>query len=1079
MAEKKYKLLNTLNANPETNSYVLHYLDKQDNKEFVIKRIEGLDNPLLAAIFDKEIQALKQLRQSENIVKLLDYQKGKNKKGIYEGRIFIEYIDGKTLDKCCTEIISFTDIFNTIKQLISAIEFAHEKGIIHRDINPKNIMLTFDLFVKVIDFGICKIKGMISKGTTFQFATNKYAAPEVRYHSENATEQSDIYSLGAVFFYLFTKKEPPAPADFKDTIQTTSGIDPKMKEILLRMTCINPEERYENLIDLESALAPLYQKYLKNDEKYHVSVPISKFDYLKRNNLVSKTKNLNEIMQVDLITNFSDAYMNKETEANDTIYLFDGLYYSMKCIYNPDTSIFQVIEFRRLPLNVREKNKKTFMYVSGHFNFISASIRTASENNCHQLINRFNDHFDAIRSKKNVQTEFLHHYGFWYEFLKIMEDHARDSAPRFQYHKYTIDDGLYHFHLKNVAYLCDDDLTENIELAYEQSKPNDSEEKDLKIVGKFLHYAEDGKVIVVKPSIKINKPPKYGILCVNYKREIAQYQRQKRALDDFVREEYSSTGNLKSIFVGIDKPNIFRRPGTIRFCNSNLDHTQQMAVQRIIEARDIALIQGPPGTGKTNVIVEVIRQVIRSNNTNPQMPEKILLVSQSHAAVDKILEDLDPFLANVNTVRIGSNDDLSDLVKAKYGIENKKIEWLQEVLYKSKDNLKKSIKKLHIEYEDFVKYANAMENLDVEGTSDEESNQYSIIIKVFNDKYEAIADSNSIKRLLAQNCWIKQLAETGNLEEYFIKSANIVAGTCSGFSSNPYINGTVFDYVIVDEAAKATLPEILIPLVRATKVVLVGDHKQLPPVFDEDIIRNSPKEINKASLTKGGFEKIFNMLPDESKLTLSTQYRMHPIIGDMISSVFYPENDIQNGVSFEERENSLPSYYNTAMLWISTSGQPFEKRKERKDRNEKGKDTYNNHLEAKLVAKEIAKLNGEIGNKDYTVAVITPYQAQVKLIKRELQKFEINNISVDVNTVDAFQGSQKDIILYSTVRSNEKPKIGFLREQERVNVSFSRSSRLLIIIGDSVFLNNKRIQRNKFPEIINYMKSHPDYCRFC
>jgi len=125
----------------------------------------------------------------------------------------------------------------------------------------------------------------------------------------------------------------------------------------------------------------------------------------------------------------------------------------------------------------------------------------------------------------------------------------------------------------------------------------------------------------------------------------------------------------------------------------------------------------------------------------------------------------------------------------------------------------------------------------------------------------------------------------------------------------------------------------------------------------------------------------------------------------------------------------------------------------------------------------IKTLDDEIGDKNYSVGVITPYRAQLDLIQKRIKVLSLKNISVEANTVDAFQGSQKDIILYSTVRSSDVPQIGFLDEHSRLNVSFSRAKRLLLIVGDFDFLNNSKIPENMFPEIIKYIQSNQSCCQ--
>jgi superfamily I DNA and/or RNA helicase/serine/threonine protein kinase len=1067
------QIIKQLYHNPQSGTTINLVRDKNSKEDYVIKWIHFLDNPIYRAIFDKEIGALKKVRQSDNIVKLLDHKYGRSvQSGQAKGSISLEYVDGDTLQNICGRITSITDKYSIIKQLISALRCAHENGIIHRDVNPNNIMLTNDLHVKLIDFGICKIKGMSQKGSTYQYATNKYAAPEVSYNSANATEQSDIYSLGAVIYYMFTKLEPPLPSEFAGIIQHSSGIDPSLKDILLQMTAYNAKERFENMIDLEIALAPLYNKYLNYGEVYYVLIDSSKIGILRRNNLVQSYKTDEQLMKEDIAMNFSNASVRCEEDGDNINYIFDGINYSIYCSFNDDK--YQVYNIKRLQSYYREKNRKLSLSLTGQIIFYKSYSGDIPSNNNFQLSNRLYDHMQMLRSKKNIDSEYVSTFGFWYDFIKIMTEDAQKQAPRLNYRNYQKNEYL-NFELCMDSYKSDENLTSETKFIYE-NKDNKGTMKAIEL-GTFAGYVDDGNTILIKPTQKKKKwnIPKTGTICIDYRMEIAQYKKQERALDEFRRDETSNSHSLKGIFVGLEPPSTFPKSSSIQFFDSKLDDAQKRAVCKIIDANDIALIQGPPGTGKTNVIIEVIRQIIHYNKRNPIVAQKILIVSQSHAAVDKILEDLDLFLDDINVIRIGNDDDFSELVKKKYSLENRKKTWIQKITINSKNQLLQNLDKMKIKYEDFHSFADALENIKIKNNSKQDITNYQTSINSFYESYQIDESDLMLQQQITCYNWIKQLSETRDIEEYFIKNAIIVFGTCSGFASNPYINDTTFDYVIVDEAAKATLPEIMISLVKSSKVVLVGDQMQLPPVFDQGAIRRADKKIDIPTLKNGGFGKIFDILPDSCRETLSTQYRMHPCIGDMISTVFY-DNKIQNGVRIEERTLDLPSFSSSAMLWISTSNYTMEKRFERKESIAGGRKRYSNPLEVTILLEYIKKLDDEIGDKKYSVGVITPYRAQLDLINKRIKMLILKNIMVETNTVDAFQGSQRDIILYSTVRSSDTQHIGFLEEYSRLNVSFSRAKSLLIIIGDLDFLNNIKISDNRFPNIIRHMLSNQSFC---
>lgn len=192
----------------DTNSVVDVLKNKSTGDLIVRKIIYGIEQPLYQAVFTREMRALYKLNKCSNIVNILgdDYlviSTTKEKVGV----IYLEYINGIELGKSSIENFSAKERFSIIKQLLDAIEISHSNGIIHRDINPNNIMLTDDKQVKLIDFGICKINDMINSATVYKLGTNAYSAPEVHQHSENATEKSDLYSLGAVIYFLFTGQQ--------------------------------------------------------------------------------------------------------------------------------------------------------------------------------------------------------------------------------------------------------------------------------------------------------------------------------------------------------------------------------------------------------------------------------------------------------------------------------------------------------------------------------------------------------------------------------------------------------------------------------------------------------------------------------------------------------------------------------------------------------------------------------------------------------------------------------------------------------------------------------------------------------
>lgn len=1064
------RVIQTLSKQKDSGT-IVELVEDEAGFRFVVKRILNLEAPIYRAIFQKETQALTRLKACENIVRIFRSDIQISPDGRSEGIISMEYVQGHPLAQMLDIIPNASTRYHLVKQLTNAIRHAHQNSVIHRDINPSNILITDMFELKLIDFGIAKIRGMFQDGTTYQFATQNYSAPEVTVHSENATERSDIYSLGAVIYYLFTGEVPVVADKMHTAIQSAGGIDVKLKEVLLKMCAPAPADRYENIDDCEQALSPLYERYCGSDERYYFAVPTNALDELKKRNLVRKNTPYGVLLNDFLPSQFVGSLIHLRVDAQTPIYYFDGISVSMKCVLSDD--FFQVISFCRLDVFKREQHKRFSMEVPGHFQFLFSHkiSNTTLPNNCSQILsNRIEDFQADIHSQQNIDREYDTQYGIWRQFIQAMIEDASKNAIRIYYTGVNFEDGVFLFQLDSDS--VPDEFSQDTVFIFEQRRRSDK--KSLLVeVSSFWEYREDGAVLAVKAAPRKPRLPNRGSICLDYRREIQQYRRQEVALEEFRRSETANSGNLKGIFVGAEQPGYFQFKVMPHYYNEQLDFTQKRAVRKALEAENIALIQGPPGTGKTNVLVEVIRQILGENQRNPALDQKILIVSQSHAAVDKLLEDLSAYLEQT-TIRIGRAENIDSKINERYGLDHCQALWVQESVENCKAWLEKRLSEQHIPMEPFLEYAQVVEELKLANLEQSERVQLEQTATDFENAYGKSRSNSYLQNCLISERWIRRISESNELEEFYIKNASIIVGTCIGVISDPYVRDTTFDYVIVDEAAKATLPEIMVPLVRARKAILVGDHKQLPPVFDRNALKDSFQSAQITELQNTGFGKLFDILPDNCKETLSTQYRMHPAIGDLISLLFY-DGKVQNGVKASERTTGLPMLNGCAITWLSTSNSGAN-RFEQPVGHQRG---YINHLEVTVIQKCLQKLNQEIAEQreTYSIGIITPYRAQLELIRNRLKQIPLSNIEVDINTVDAFQGSQRDIIIYSTVRSSKQQRIGFLKEEPRLNVAFSRAKRALIIVGDQKFLRNSHIPGNRFPHVINYMREHPEFCQ--
>ena len=282
-----------------------------------------------------------------------------------------------------------------------------------------------------------------------------------------------------------------------------------------------------------------------------------------------------------------------------------------------------------------------------------------------------------------------------------------------------------------------------------------------------------------------------------------------------------------------------------------------------------------------------------------------------------------------------------------------------------------------------------------------------------------------------------------------VETSDVILATNSSAALES-IARTKFDVAIIDEASQATIPSVLIPVAKAHRFILAGDHKQLPPTIISD---------RAGELEKTLFEELIKLYPFKSQL-LNVQYRMNSLLMKFPNEEFY-NNNLKSDSSVDEINinDILSSNKNEeAMLFIDTS-----KVIDNEENHLKDSKSIINEVEAEIAIKTANNyLNNGIEEED--IGIISPYADQVKIIQ--------NQTPVEVKTVDGFQGREKEIIIISTVRSNNNGNIGFLKDLRRLNVAITRAKRKLIIIGNkNTLMTNPTYERLiKFAEEKNLLK---------
>ncbi|MEQ8995593.1 MAG: AAA domain-containing protein [Coleofasciculus sp. B1-GNL1-01] len=332
------------------------------------------------------------------------------------------------------------------------------------------------------------------------------------------------------------------------------------------------------------------------------------------------------------------------------------------------------------------------------------------------------------------------------------------------------------------------------------------------------------------------------------------------------------------------------------------------------------------------------------------------------------------------------------------------------------------------------------------------------------------SDANMLQNLLSiQTEWFEQFGRNETFTTPLIKRSQVVAGTCIGIPRD--IQDIEFDLCIVDEASKATATEALVPLARSRRWILVGDPQQLPPFQDEasrDTEFLNKYDLNQEDIKETLFDYLLRRLPEANRKMLTIQHRMVKPIGELVSQCFY-EGNIESART--DIDANLNLVIPKPVTWLTTT-------KLQNRREQYANPSYNNVCEVNVIIKLLQQLNHKAiqAKINYSIAVLTGYSAQLKLLNRYLasESDKLSALTIECNTVDAFQGREADIAVYSVTRSNKKGDMGFLREYERLNVALSRGKVGLVIVGDHLFCRTSR--HNPLSRVVDYVERNPEYC---
>lgn len=497
----------------------------------------------------------------------------------------------------------------------------------------------------------------------------------------------------------------------------------------------------------------------------------------------------------------------------------------------------------------------------------------------------------------------------------------------------------------------------------------------------------------------------HGKLGINLLLDDYSYKVMDDALDQVLSAKGNRLADIRDVIMGFKKPT--QSSELVGFSQGRLNEDQYLSAQKALLTNECVIIQGPPGTGKTTTIVAMAEYLVTQQ-------QQTLIVAPSNQAVDHLALKLSQ--QGLNVIRLGQPHRLSEEVK--------KLSLLEQVYHHAEYKLVKELKSR----------GNAMKNMATKykrSFGRDEREQRNLLRKEATSLYKA------------------SQAQEQQITDVLLNKADVICCTLVG-ANLPVLKNRNFKTVIIDEAAQALEASTWIPIARAQKVILCGDHFQLPPTVKLDE-KEGGKELAITLMERILGDHVASNL-------LTTQYRMHDVIKEFSNQIFYDGKLTTADFVQKNRTDVAP------LLFIDTAGCGFEESSDAQSAS-----TYNQG-EIETIGKWLTQAKDSGVLKGYEkIGIISPYSAQVKRLKEGInfQGF----LEVKISTVDSFQGQEADVIIISMVRSNDKGEIGFLNDTRRMNVAMTRAKHKLVMVGDSATIAHAAF----YKKLLDYLEVHAEY----
>ena len=1090
-------------------------------------------------LFNRETAALKRLNHP-NIVPLRHSGLLDDESAFYLVLDYLPYsLDACLRDGSPAQPDNF-DPYRVMRELAQALAHAHSQGVIHRDIKPANILLDDQGRPCLSDFGVSKLLTQLTFGETLAgYWSSGYASPEQQ-AGQIADFKSDIYSLGAVFYQMLSGQQPPAEGPRPAAVDNNIDRQPQLRSVLKGMLAENPAQRSYTAAELVMALDGVTRQFETLPTHYltlplpaieslrgegYVS-PGGGFDAAAA---AIKT-NFGEM---------SEVYIQQDNQDSEVIRILgDSLRLICRKDRQKDNALF-VLAVHAPYMAELERQKERALPYRALWEVADSSDAVPADAELTGLLEQLAEFERANTAEWQGWRDRREFIDRWQAALSRQEQRLAETGLAYSkvtdagsYWEFELTEPP----PDNLDWTEEAQLAVALPQAggRQHSLPVGSLDE---IRGQILTVYKENRQ---SSGRNAPDPPASGQLTLSHTEVKSALHRQQNAIRVFQSgqavnpalanaivepvqithlspptldyyQDWLSEDKKTAVSKAIASNELFLiqgPPGTGKtavIAEIVLQILKRNPAARILLSSQSNIAVDHALTQIANAAGEVSPDMIRLGRPEKMQAEDWTIQGRAQSLHQEVEVKCSAVLAELAqeerrsraAANLAEADDTAEnggavalgIAAAKELLtELRECERRREVAQRGRSrsllltHANSRVEEVQAWLKDQFDALAALLALPVEYTGDNADALLEQIIRAAApppENNEQLTDAAELVKVQAMRRaigeWIQVAGQTPDMQRLIVEQSNVVAATClySGGKRMPEAN---FDWAIVDEAGRATVPEVLVPLVKAERVILVGDERQLPPMVDEAAAEDGGNSPAAESLETSLFQILAKQAEQEGQWHLAglrRQYRMHPAIGNLISQAFY-EGQLEQGRPADD----FPDYnwMGRPVKWLSTADLPDH-------RERRQGQSFANRAEVSQIRRWLERFESECRQRNLrpTVGVISGYQAQVSEIDRDLDPRNATrwqNLQIEVATVDSFQGRECDVALYSTVRSNSEGSIGFLRDYRRVNVALSRARSLLAIVGDHQMMRYAAtgMDENPFSKVLEHIRAYPDEC---